>query len=197
MEDSFSLNQGAGDDSGALCLLCPLLRLHQLHLRSSGIRSRRSRTPVLSDARVPTSSPGYFLPPSSACVLRRQPVTGPAAVSPLGDRRCNPWGLRGTLKGVVSQGLHRLDSEAARAPVPARPWPETFPAPVRDYSKHSGGPYRAPRPPPTRPGFTSRCEVVGKRQKVCACGLTGLWAPAAQAGVCGGGGAEPPGRPAL
>ena len=114
MEDSFSLNQGPGDDSRTLCLLCPLLRLHQLHLRSSDIRSRRSRTPVLSDAQVPTSSPGYFLPPSSACVLRRQPVTGPAAVSPLGDRRCNPWGLRGKLKGVVSQGFHRLDPEAAR-----------------------------------------------------------------------------------
>ena len=41
-------------------------------------------------------------------------MTGPAAVSPLGDRRCNPWGLRGKLKGVVSQGFHRLDPEAAR-----------------------------------------------------------------------------------
>ena len=165
MEDSFSLNQGAGDDSGALCLLCPLLRLHQLHLRSSGIRSRRSRTPVLSDARVPTSSPGYFLPPSSACVLRRQPVTGPAAVSPLGDRRCNPWGLRGTLKGVVSQGLHRLDSEAARAPVPARPWPETFPAPVRDYSKHSGGPYRAPRPLPPGQALPPGARLLGRGRR--------------------------------
>lgn len=145
--------------------IVPLLRLHQLHLRPSGIRSRRSRTPVLSDARVPTSSPGYFLPPSSACVLRRQPVTGPAAVSPLGDRRCNPWGLRGKLKGVVSQGFHRLDSEAARAPVPARPWPETFPAPVRDYSKHSGGPYRAPRPLPPGQALPPGARLLGRGRR--------------------------------
>ena len=36
------------DDSSALHLLCTLfLLLHQLHLRSSGIRSRRLGTPVL------------------------------------------------------------------------------------------------------------------------------------------------------
>ena len=38
------------DDSNTLCLLCTLFLslLHQLHLRSSGIRSQRLGTPVLS-----------------------------------------------------------------------------------------------------------------------------------------------------
>ena len=42
-----------GDDSSALHLFCTLflLLLLQLHLRSSGIRSRKLGTPVLSDVR--------------------------------------------------------------------------------------------------------------------------------------------------
>ena len=47
MEDSFSMDYGGGwfaDDSSALCLLCTLLLLHQLHLRSSSIRSWRLET---------------------------------------------------------------------------------------------------------------------------------------------------------
>ena len=59
-EDNFSMeDSGIGDEGGhggmvsgwfsALHLLCTLflLLLHQLHLRSSGIRSQRLRTPVL------------------------------------------------------------------------------------------------------------------------------------------------------
>ena len=37
------------DDSRALHLLCTLLFLHQLHLRSSDIRSQRLGTPILRD----------------------------------------------------------------------------------------------------------------------------------------------------
>ena len=52
MEDNFSKDQAGWegwfqDDSNTLHLLCTLfLSLHQLHLRSSGIRSRRLGTPV-------------------------------------------------------------------------------------------------------------------------------------------------------
>ena len=57
VEDNFSTDLwGAGwwvvwDDSSALHLLCVsfLLLLHQLHLRSSGIRSRKLGTPGISD----------------------------------------------------------------------------------------------------------------------------------------------------
>ena len=56
VEDSFSTSWGQargwfGDDSRALLLLCTLflLLLHQLHLRSSGIRSQRLGTPALKD----------------------------------------------------------------------------------------------------------------------------------------------------
>ena len=58
MEGKFSMNQGDGggggkwlqDDSSALHFLCALflLLLHQLYLRSSGIRSWRLGTPVLN-----------------------------------------------------------------------------------------------------------------------------------------------------
>ena len=49
MEESFSMNQGFGwfcSDSEALHLLCTLflLLLHQLHLRSSEVRSQRLGT---------------------------------------------------------------------------------------------------------------------------------------------------------
>ena len=52
MEDSFSMDQGGGwfgDDSSALHLLCTLflLLLHQLHLRSSGIRFWKLETPAV------------------------------------------------------------------------------------------------------------------------------------------------------
>jgi len=55
MEDSFPMDQGGEqvvwNDSSALHLLCTLflLLLHQLHLRSSGIRSWRLRTPGLEN----------------------------------------------------------------------------------------------------------------------------------------------------
>ena len=55
MEDSFSRDSGRGnglgDDSRAWHLLCTLflLLLHQLHLRSPGIRSRRLGTLVLGE----------------------------------------------------------------------------------------------------------------------------------------------------
>ena len=56
-KDSFSTDWDVvggkqfGDDSSALCLLCTLflLLLHQLYLRSSGIRSQRLGTPGLKD----------------------------------------------------------------------------------------------------------------------------------------------------
>ena len=38
---------GFGEDSSALHFLCPLLFLHQLHLRRSDIRSQRMKTPAL------------------------------------------------------------------------------------------------------------------------------------------------------
>ena len=53
MEDSFSVDPGGwgcfGDDLRALHVLCTLflLLLHQLHLKSSGIRSQRLGTPAL------------------------------------------------------------------------------------------------------------------------------------------------------
>lgn len=54
MEDNFSSDQGGGgsqcrDESSALHLLCTLclLLLPKLHLRSSGVRSQRLRTPAL------------------------------------------------------------------------------------------------------------------------------------------------------
>ena len=52
MGDNFSTDWSGGwfgDDSSALHLLCPLflLLLHQLHLRSSGVRSQRSGTPAI------------------------------------------------------------------------------------------------------------------------------------------------------
>ena len=53
VEDNFSMDQGGGggwflDDSSVLRLLCTLFLLlfHQLHLRSSGIRSWRLGTPA-------------------------------------------------------------------------------------------------------------------------------------------------------
>ena len=53
VEDHFSMDQGGGggwflDDSSVLHLLCTLFLLlfHQLHLRSSGIRSWRLGTPA-------------------------------------------------------------------------------------------------------------------------------------------------------
>ena len=55
MEDNFSMDQGVWgwfqDYSNTLHLLCTLflLLLHQLHLRSSGIRSQRLGIPVLHD----------------------------------------------------------------------------------------------------------------------------------------------------
>ena len=57
MEFNFSMDGEVGryfrDESNALNLLCTLflLLLLQLHLRSSGIRSQRLGTPVLSDVR--------------------------------------------------------------------------------------------------------------------------------------------------
>ena len=60
MEDNFSMDWGAGgawfgDYSSTLHLLCTLflLLLHQLHLRSSGIRSWRLGTPVLYNNGLP------------------------------------------------------------------------------------------------------------------------------------------------
>ena len=53
MENNFSLTRGGGGwfwyNSSLLHLLCPLLLLllHQLPLRSSGMRSQKSGTPVL------------------------------------------------------------------------------------------------------------------------------------------------------
>ena len=52
VEDSFSMDWGLGewfqDDSDVLQLLCTLfLLLHQVYLRSSGIRSQRLGTPVV------------------------------------------------------------------------------------------------------------------------------------------------------
>lgn len=87
-------------------------------------------------------------------------------MSPFGDRRCDLWGLKGKLKGDVSQGFHRLDPEAPSAS-PSQAVPEKFPALMGDYSKWSGGPC-----PPRRPAFTYRCEVGGRRQTVLTCGLT-------------------------
>ena len=59
VEDNFSKDQGRGgwfrDDSSALHLLCTLflLLLHQLHLRSSGIRSSGLGTPALDHKVLP------------------------------------------------------------------------------------------------------------------------------------------------
>ena len=55
MEDNFSWTLAGRwfqDDSNALHLLCMLLLFHQLHLRSSGIRSWRLETPGLDDEPV-------------------------------------------------------------------------------------------------------------------------------------------------
>ena len=55
MEDNFSMDWGRGwwlqDDSSTLCLPCTLFlsSLHQLYLRSSGIRSQRLGTPAVMD----------------------------------------------------------------------------------------------------------------------------------------------------
>ena len=54
MEDNFSTDLGGGwfqDDLSALHLLCTLflLSLHQLHLRSPGIRSQKWETPDLEE----------------------------------------------------------------------------------------------------------------------------------------------------
>ena len=59
MEDSFSKDKCEGwfwDISSALYLQCTLffLPLHQLHLRSSGIRSKRLGTPALRSLRIRT-----------------------------------------------------------------------------------------------------------------------------------------------
>ena len=48
---------GFQDDSGALHLLCTLLFLYQLHLRSSDIRSQRLGTPILGDRMQRSGSP--------------------------------------------------------------------------------------------------------------------------------------------
>lgn len=53
---------GFKDDSRALCLLCILfllLLLHQLHLKSSGIRSQRWGTPGLCHTLRPESNQGF------------------------------------------------------------------------------------------------------------------------------------------
>jgi len=49
VKGSFSMDGGGVDDLSTLHLLCTLflLLLHQLHLRLSGIRSQRLRTPDL------------------------------------------------------------------------------------------------------------------------------------------------------
>ena len=49
MEDGFSMDGGGVDDLSALHVSCTLflLLLHQLHLRLSGNRSQRLRTPDL------------------------------------------------------------------------------------------------------------------------------------------------------
>ena len=54
MEDNFSMNPWGGwfgDDSSTLHLLCTLflLLLHELHLKSSGLRSRRLGAPEIGD----------------------------------------------------------------------------------------------------------------------------------------------------
>ena len=55
MEDKFSTaweREGwFQDNSSALHLLCTLLLFHQLHLRPSGIRSQRLRTPALEGSK--------------------------------------------------------------------------------------------------------------------------------------------------
>ena len=53
MEDNFPMveeNGWFGDDSSILHLLCTLFQLflHQLHLRSSGVRSQRFGMPILN-----------------------------------------------------------------------------------------------------------------------------------------------------
>ena len=62
IEDVFPMNWNNdgwfGDDSNALHLLCTLfLLLHQLHLKSSGIRSWRFRTPALEKCLFPVLLP--------------------------------------------------------------------------------------------------------------------------------------------
>ena len=56
MEDNISMDwrvwEWFWDDSCTLHLLCPLLLLNQLHLRSSGIRSQRSRTPAVNNPNI-------------------------------------------------------------------------------------------------------------------------------------------------
>ena len=52
MEDHFSMDPGGGgfqEDSGTLLLLRTLFLLHQLHIRSSGIRYQRLRGSWLQD----------------------------------------------------------------------------------------------------------------------------------------------------
>ena len=62
MEDNFSTHWGLGgwsaDDSRALHLLCTLflLFLHKLHLRSSGIKHLRLRTPALEHGQLDGST---------------------------------------------------------------------------------------------------------------------------------------------
>lgn len=57
------------------------------------------------------AAPAGFVGPFPACVLMNHLVTGPAAVSPLDDKRCRLQGLKGKLKGDVSQRFQRLDPE--------------------------------------------------------------------------------------
>ena len=52
MEDHFSMDPGGGgfqEDSSTLLLLRTLFLLHQLHIRSSGIRYQRLGTPALKN----------------------------------------------------------------------------------------------------------------------------------------------------
>ena len=70
MEDNFSTDCGAWfqDSSSILRLLCALflLLLHQLHLRSSGIKSWRLGTPVLWHLQI-LKDPEYHSPTLSWC----------------------------------------------------------------------------------------------------------------------------------
>ena len=76
MENRFSMDQGGDgqfpDDSSTLHVLCTLflLLLHQLHLRSSGIRSQRLGTPVLQCPVYSRDSGGLMVMVSRLVLLR-------------------------------------------------------------------------------------------------------------------------------
>ena len=79
-----------GDDSSALYLLCALflLLLHQLHLRSSGIRSQRLGTPAKGLLNSPFTLPDLWL---SCCPLDPLTPAPPSLGGPLLTAHLESW----------------------------------------------------------------------------------------------------------